>query len=133
MGPAARKRWAKSRDLDEPYMEKTMWNRIWSDAVKESGIPFKPTAYQVRHTHASWLIDAGESPKAVMYRLGQADLRTTARYVHVMDEFGDSAAKRFGGLLPPLLLAGVTGSGKTGLNALAAVISTPIAAPVDQG
>jgi hypothetical protein len=60
-------------------MEKELWDRIWARAVADSGIPFKPTAYQVRHTHASWLIDAGENPKAVMHRLGQADLRTAAR------------------------------------------------------
>lgn len=100
-GPA-RRRWEKSRDPDEPYLEKELWDRIWARAVADSGIPFKPTAYQVRHTHASWLIDAGENPKAVMHRLGQADLRTTARYVHVLDETGESAAKRFEGLLPPL-------------------------------
>ena len=79
-----------------------IWDRIWARAVADSGIPFKPTAYQVRHTHASWLIDAGENPKAVMHRLGQADLHTTARYVHVLDETGESAARRFEGLLPPL-------------------------------
>jgi len=100
-GPV-RRRWEKSRDPDEPYLEKELWDRIWARAVADSGIPFKPTAYQVRHTHASWLIDAGENPKAVMHRLGQADLRTTARYVHVLDETGESAAKRFEGLLPPL-------------------------------
>ncbi len=86
-GPA-RRRWEKSRDPDEPYLDKQLWDRIWARAVADSGIPFKPTAYQVRHTHASWLIDAGENPKAVMHRLGQADLRTTARYVHVLDETG---------------------------------------------
>jgi hypothetical protein len=41
---------------------------LWADAdaaraVAESGIPFKPTAYQVRHTHASWLIDAAQNPE----------------------------------------------------------------------
>ena len=97
-----RRRWEKSRDADEDYLDEPIWNRIWARAVAESGIPFKPTAYQVRHTHASWLIDAGENPKAVMHRLGQADLRTTARYVHVLDETGESAARRFEGLLPPL-------------------------------
>jgi integrase len=97
-----RRRWEKSRDPDEAYLEKELWDRIWARAVADSGIPFKPTAYQVQHTHASWLIDAGENPKAVMHRLGQADLRTTARYVHVLDETGESAAKRFEGLLPPL-------------------------------
>jgi Phage integrase family len=75
----ARRRWEKSRDADESYLDEQIWNRMWARAVIESGIPFKPTAYQVRHTHASWLIDAGENPKAVMHRLGQADLRTTAR------------------------------------------------------
>lgn len=99
---APARRWAKSRDADEPYLDEGTWDRIWKKAVNESGIPFKPTAYQVRHTHASWLIDAGENPKAVMHRLGQADLSTTARYVHVLDEEGSSAAKRFEGLLPPL-------------------------------
>jgi integrase len=83
-----RRRWEKSRDADESYLDEPIWNRIWARAVADSGIPFKPTAYQVRHTHASWLIDAGENPKAVMHRLGQADLRTTARYVHVLDEPG---------------------------------------------
>ena len=77
-------------------------NRIWTQAVEESGIPLKPTAYRVRHTHASWLIDAGENPKSDMHRLGQPDLRTTSRYVHVLDETGESAARRFEGLLPPL-------------------------------
>jgi integrase len=97
-----RRRWEKSRDADEAYLDELIWNRIWAQAVADSGIPFKPTAYQLRHTHASWLIDAGENPKAVMHRLGQADLRTTARYVHVLDETGESAARRFEGLLPPL-------------------------------
>ncbi len=96
------RRWAKSRDADEPYLDEMIWTPIWGAAVAGSGIPFKPTAYQLRHTHASWLIDAGESPKAVMHRLGQADLRTTTRYVHVLDETGESAARRFEGLLPPL-------------------------------
>jgi integrase len=46
---------------DEPYLDEKTRNRIWTAAVKDSGIPFKPTAYQVRHTHASWLIDVGEN------------------------------------------------------------------------
>lgn len=101
-GGPAKRRWAKSRDADEHYLDRNSWDRLWSAAVKESGIPFKPTAYQVRHAHASWLIDAGESPKSVMHRLGHSDLRTTSRYVNVLDETGESAAERFEGILPPL-------------------------------
>ncbi len=55
-GPA-RRRWEKSRDADETYLDEPTWNRIWARAVADSGIPFKPTAYQLRHTHASRLID----------------------------------------------------------------------------
>jgi len=46
----ARRRWEKSRDADESYLDEKSWNRIWAYAVADSGIPFKPTAYQVRHT-----------------------------------------------------------------------------------
>ena len=99
---SGRRRWEKTRDADEPYLSEQQWSKIWHAALKKSGIPFKPTAYQVRHTHGSWLIDAGENPKVVMSRLGQSDLRVTSRYVHVLDEEGASAAKRFEGLLPEL-------------------------------
>ena len=44
----------------------------------------------------------GVDAMKVLNTLPQADLRTTARYVHVLDETGESAAKRFEGLLPPL-------------------------------
>jgi integrase len=99
---SGRRRWEKSRDADEPYLGDKQWLRIWNAALKQADLPFKPTAYQVRHTHGSWLIDAGENPKAVMHRLGQSDLRVTSRYVQVLDEEGASAANRFEGLLPGL-------------------------------
>jgi integrase len=99
---SGRRRWEKSRDADEPYLSEQQWSKIWNAALEKSGIPFKPTAYQVRHTHGSWLIDAGENPKVVMGRLGHGDLRVTSRYVNILDEEGASAAKRFEGLLPEL-------------------------------
>jgi hypothetical protein len=42
------RRWEKSRDADEAYLDEPMWNRIWVRAAADSGIPFKPTAYQLR-------------------------------------------------------------------------------------
>ena len=84
----ARRRWEKSRDADESYLDERTWNRVWAGAVAESGIPFKPTACQVRHTHASWLIDAGENPKAVMHRLGQAVRRAAAAAVTILQRDG---------------------------------------------
>ena len=61
-GPA-RRRWEKSRDPDESYLDEQSWDRIWAPAVTDSGIPFKPTAYQVRHTHASWLFRRRGEPE----------------------------------------------------------------------
>lgn len=63
-------------------LPKEVWSRTWMSAVKAADIPFMPTAYQLRHTHASWLIDAGASPKEVMDRLGHSNLSITELYVH---------------------------------------------------
>ncbi|MBV9446306.1 MAG: hypothetical protein JO345_10465 [Streptosporangiaceae bacterium] len=45
---------------------------------------------------------AEEHVRELIAGLGQSDLRTTTRYVHVLDEEGASAAQRFEGLLPDL-------------------------------
>jgi len=98
----ARRRWEKSRDTDESYLDEQSWNRMWAARWWKAGSRSSRPPTRCGTSHASWLIDAGENPKAVMHRLGQAALRTTARYVHVLDETGESAARRFEGLLPPL-------------------------------
>jgi integrase len=97
-----RRRWEKSRDADEPYLDEQSWNRIWASAVEQSGIPFKPTAYQVRHTHASWLIDKGVDIEKVRHRLGHGDLTTTTRYVKILDEEDSTAADVMSDLLGEL-------------------------------
>jgi integrase len=66
----------------EGIIGRDAWGRVWGKAVAAAGLPFKPTAYQVRHTNASWLINKNLDPKTVMERLGQNDLRVTSRYVH---------------------------------------------------
>ena len=55
--------------------------RIWNSAVEEAHLPFRYTPYQVRHTHASWLIDQGVDLGRARHRLGHGDLTTTTRYV----------------------------------------------------
>lgn len=79
------------RDPTE-YMGKHTWYRIWNDAVKEANVPFRYTPYQVRHTHASWLIDKGVDLERVRHRLGHGDLTTTTRYVKILDEGDPTAA-----------------------------------------
>lgn len=51
----------------------------WKVACRESGLPKHrwPRPHDLRHTHASRLIDAGISPPAIQQRLGHADVTTT--------------------------------------------------------
>ena len=79
------------RDPTE-YMGKHTWYRIWNAAVQEAHLPFRFTPYQVRHTHASWLIDQGVDLQRVRHRLGHGDLTTTTRYVKILDEEDSTAA-----------------------------------------
>jgi integrase len=49
-------------------------------------------AYQVHHTHASWLVDQGVDLARVQYRLGHGDLQATTRHVKIFDEEDPKAA-----------------------------------------
>ena len=80
-------------------MGKNTWYRIWNSAVGEAHLPFRYTSYQVRHTHASWLIDQGVDLERVWHRLGHGDLTTTTRYVKILDEEDSTAADVMSGLL----------------------------------
>jgi len=74
------------------YVTSHMWRKRFYEACRAAGLPFVPNAYQLRHTHASWLIKKGEDPKTVMTRLGHTSLRTTAVYVEVIGE-GETSAQ----------------------------------------
>jgi site-specific recombinase XerD len=57
------------------------------------------TPYQVRHTHASWLIDQGVDLARVQYRLGHGDLQATMRYVKILDGEDPKAADLMSAIL----------------------------------
>ena len=76
-----------------------MWRRTWSAVVQDARLPFAYTPYQVRHTHASWLIDNGVDLERVRYRLGHGDLTTTTRYVKILDEEDSTAADAIAAIL----------------------------------
>ena len=75
------------------------WCRIWNSAAGEACLPFRYTPYQVRHTHASWLIDQGVDLARVRHRLGHGDLTTTTGYVKVLDQEDSTAADVMSDLL----------------------------------
>ena len=50
--------------------------------------------HDLRHTHATLLLEAGVNPKVVSERLGHADMRITLeRYSHVLPHMQQEAAK----------------------------------------
>lgn len=74
-----------------PLITTRMWRDRFHEACVNAELPFIPNAYQLRHTHASWLVKAGEDIKTVRNRLGHTSLSTTEVYVEVVDE-GESSA-----------------------------------------
>jgi integrase len=60
----------------------TFHDRVWQPAVDpliESGaLMDRPTVHDLRHAHASWLIDAGVPLTVIQYRLGHESVSTTS-------------------------------------------------------
>lgn len=66
----------------------TKWFRqgVMVPALRAAGLPVTIRTYDLRHSHASLLIDRGASPAAVAQRLGHADPAMTLRvYTHLFE------------------------------------------------
>jgi integrase len=68
------------------------WERVWTPALDGAEIGKRPRVHDLRHTHASMMINAGMNLLQLQYRLGHESLKTT----------GDT----YGHLLPDALAAG---------------------------
>lgn len=74
---------------------------VWLPAVAKSGLPKhrQPRIHDLRHTHASWLIDAGVSLPAIQKRLGHANVMTTlTMYGHPATDSEDRILEALEGL-----------------------------------
>ena len=77
-------------------------NRVWYRAVDaaEPVIHKRPRVHDLRHTHASWLIEAGVSLPAIQARLGHESITTTIGvYGHLMPDADREAAEAMSRLL----------------------------------
>ncbi len=71
-------------------VHKLFWHHYWVPAVQTAqshGLRKSPRIHDLRHTHASWLIQDGISLFTISRRLGHASTRTTEQvYGHLMPE-----------------------------------------------
>lgn len=74
----------------EQIIHRLYWHFYWVPAVKAArvrGLKKSPRIHDLRHTHASWLIQDGVSLFTISRRLGHASTRTTEQvYGHLMPE-----------------------------------------------
>lgn len=60
------------------------WSPVWRNAVEDSGIGHV-RIHDLRHTYASWLLQAGRPLAEVGKLLGHVSTQTTAKYAHLAD------------------------------------------------
>jgi integrase len=76
------------------FLRRGTFGRIWRKAVTES-VEAPCRIHDLCHTHAAWLIAAGEHPKSIQTRLGHSSIQVTIdRYGHLMDGLDYQTATR---------------------------------------
>jgi integrase len=66
--------------------------RVWDKAVARAGLDPKPTPHDLRHTHASWMLNDGRSMIAVSRRLGHENIQITIDTYGHLDRSADAEA-----------------------------------------
>lgn len=81
-----------------PYRPDSMTQK-WGRFLKAHNLPYI-RLHDLRHTHATLLIQSGTSPKVVQQRLGHADVTITLNtYTHVMPDMAQEAAEKIDSLI----------------------------------
>ncbi|MDR0593710.1 MAG: tyrosine-type recombinase/integrase [Bifidobacteriaceae bacterium] len=81
-----------------PLDNRNFTRRVWEPAVRAAGLAaMRPTLHDLRHTHASWLAQAGVPLSRIAQLLGHSSTRTTELYAH----FAPATADDIRAALPP--------------------------------
>jgi integrase len=79
-----------------PISRNTFRTKSWLPALEKAQLGFHVRFHDLRHAHASWALAGGADLKAVMGRLGHAQITTTQRYLHTLPESDELALAAFG-------------------------------------
>ena len=78
-----------------PYRTVSSFLAAFSSYVKNK-LPFTIRFHDLRHTHATLLLEAGISPKVIQERLGHEDIRTTMNiYSHMTKNLESNELDKF--------------------------------------
>jgi integrase len=84
-----------ARETGKPIFPRTLTD-IFNRVIKAAGVK-KIRFHDLRHTHATLLLEAGADLKEVQARLGHASIKTTGDvYAHVTKEIEEKTARIFG-------------------------------------
>lgn len=79
--------WLFTNRVGNPVRAQEFFNNAWKPGREKAqalGLKKSPRVHDLRHTHASWLINGGTPLPVVQARLGHENITTTiARYYHV--------------------------------------------------
>ena len=83
-----------SSEIGTPHSAANITRRIFKPALKRAGIRQSIRLYDLRHTCATLLLQAGINPKIVSERLGHAGITLTLDvYSHVLPNMQQSASE----------------------------------------
>jgi integrase len=86
--------------LGSPLGEQNLASRHFKPLLRAAGLPSDIRLYDLRHTCATMLMEAGENPKVVSERLGHATITLTLdTYSHVLPTMQREAASKLESLL----------------------------------
>jgi integrase len=74
------------------HLPNDLWNRVWKQACRDSGIGWCPRTHDLRHAHATHLVENGVDIYEVKERLGHASVTTTEHYKHITKRRQSKAA-----------------------------------------